>query len=67
MLVNLVLFRLNVKMLLFFFFIRIYDFVEFLIGLFLNVIIGFNGIGKSFIVCVICLGFGGKIGFLGRV
>lgn len=65
-LVNLVLSRLNAKMLCFFFFTRTYDSVEFLTGPSLNVIIGPNGTGKSSIVCAICLGLGGKTGLLGR-
>lgn len=35
----------------------IYDYVEFRLGFYFNMIFGFNGIGKSFIVVVIVIGF----------
>lgn len=44
-----------------------YKYVMFEFGLWLNVVLGLNGIGKSVFVCVVCVGFGGLLKLFGRV
>ena len=49
-----------------FFLYRIYEYVVFTPGPFLNLILGPNGSGKSAIVCAIIMGFGGDPQITGR-